>query len=399
MRATRRRFRLRAPDLVGVATVGLRTRRGRTGLTALGIAIGIAAMFGVLGISASSRADLISRLDRLGTNLLTVTPGQSFLGADAKLPKDAPSMIRRISPVQDAAAIASVSTSVRRTRFIPSTETGGISVQAAEPSLARTLKARMRDGTFLNAATAMYPAVVLGAIAADRLGIRSVAGNPEVWIGGRSYTVIGILEPIALAPDTDRAALIGFPIAQHDFGIDGSASTVYVRTSPSSVDAVRNVLPATANPSAPNEVQVDRPSDALAARAATDSTFTALLLGLGGVALLVGGVGIANVMVISVLERRTEIGVRRALGATRRHIAGQFVVEAALLATGGGLLGVILGACVTAGYANARGWTLALPVTGLVGGVAAALVIGALAGLYPAGRAARLAPAEAVRPL
>jgi putative ABC transport system permease protein len=379
--------------------VGLRTRRGRTGLTALGIAIGIAAMFGVLGISASSHADLIAKLDRLGTNLLIVTPGQSFLGNDAKLPKDAPAMIRRVGPVQGASATAAVSANVRRTRYIPSTETGGIAVVAAEPSLARTLNARLRSGTFLNRATSTYPAVVLGAVAAERLGIHSVGGSPQVWLGGRSYTVVGILEPVALSPDTDRAAIIGFPIAKHDFGIDGSASSVFVRTSPASVDAVRNVLPATANPAAPNEVQVDRPSDALAARAATDSAFTALLLGLGGVALLVGGVGIANVMVISVLERRTEIGVRRALGATRRHIAGQFVVEATLLAAGGGVLGVLLGAIVTAGYANARGWTLALPLTGIAGGVGAALAIGALAGLYPAGRAARLAPAEAVRPI
>jgi putative ABC transport system permease protein len=386
-------------DVMGVATVGLRTRRGRTGLTALGIAIGIAAMFGVLGISASSRADLIARLDRLGTNLLTVTPGQSFLGKDAKLPKDAPSMIRRIGPVQNAAATAAVSATVRRSNYVPSTETGGISVQAAEPALARTLKARMHDGTFLNAATSKLPVVVLGAVAAQRLGIDTVTGSPQVWLGGRWYTVIGILDPVALSPETDRAALIGFAIAQHDFGIDGSASMVFVRTSPAAVDAVRNVLPATANPAAPNEAQVDRPSDALAARAATDSTFTALLLGLGGVALLVGGVGIANVMVISVLERRTEIGVRRALGATRRHIAGQFVVEAALLAAGGGVLGVLLGVAVTAGYANARGWTLALPVSGVAAGIAAALAIGALAGLYPAGRAARLAPAEAVRPV
>ncbi|HEY7133582.1 MAG TPA: ABC transporter permease [Acidimicrobiia bacterium] len=392
------RRRLHARDLLGVGAVGLRTRRGRTALTALGIAIGIAAMFGVLGISASSRADLISRLDKLGTNLLTVTPGQSFLGDNAKLPTDAPSMIRRIGPVTDAAATATVDATVRRTDKIPEEETGGLSVIAAEPSLPRALKATVRDGVFLDRATAKYPTVVLGATAATRLGITSVAGNPQVWLGNRWYTVIGILEPVALVPDVDTSAIIGFPVAEQDFHIDGSASAVYVRTTPDAVDAVRAVLPATANPEASNEVQVDRPSDALAARAATDSAFTALLLGLGGVALLVGGVGIANVMVISVLERRTEIGVRRALGATRRHIAGQFVVEAALLATTGGVFGVVLGAMVTAGYARARGWTLALPVTGLVGGVAAALVIGALAGLYPAGRAARLAPADAVRP-
>lgn len=391
--------RLLASDVLGTGLVGLRAKRTRIVLTALGIAIGIAAMVAVLGISASSRSDLLAQLDRLGTNLLEVEPGQSFLGSEAKLPESAPAMIRRIEAVEAAAATRKVqNVTVRRTDRIPSAQTGGISAVAIEPSLDDVLGATLASGTFLNDATACYPAVVLGAVAAERLGISSVSGAPMVWLGDSWFRVIGILDPVPLAADIDRSALIGYEIAKERFGIDSSASTVRVRVDPTNVEAVRSVLAATTNPEAPNEVSVSRPSDALAAKAAADDALTALLLGLGAVALVVGGVGIANVMVISVLERRTEIGLRRALGATRRHIRLQFLVEALLLAATGGLAGVAMGAVVTTGFAHLRGWTVDVPLLAAMGGVAASLAVGTVAGLYPASRAAHLEPAEAVRP-
>ena len=392
------RSRLRWPDVVPVGTVGLRAKPVRTTLTALGIAIGIAAMVAVVGISASSRADLLAELDELGTNLLAVQPGQDVFGDDSRLPVSAPGMVRRIGPVEAAAATRTVDgVTVRRTDRIPSDRTGGIAVVATEPALADTVGATVAGGAFLNDATATQPAVVLGSEAAARLGITDLDGDPLVWLGGQWFRVVGILDPVPLGPDIDRSALIGYPVAQELFGIDEAASTVRVRTDPDQVEAVRAVLAPTANPEAPEEVDVTRPSDALAARARADETLTALLLGLGAVALVVGGVGIANVMVISVLERRAEIGVRRALGATRGHVRGQFLVESVLLAGLGGLVGVALGAATTAVYADMRGWRLAVPLAGLAGGVAASLVVGAVAGLYPAARAARLAPAEAVR--
>jgi putative ABC transport system permease protein len=384
-------------DLLRVGSVGLRTRRLRTGLSGLGIAIGIAAMVAVLGISSSSKADLLAQLDRLGTNLLTVSPGQTLFGEDASLPKESVGMIGRIGPVESVSATGTVSASVRRSDLIPAQQTGGIAVRAARSDLLGVLGGAVRSGKFLDAATERYPAVVLGSVAAERLGIDRADPSVLVLVGDQWFTVVGILDPVALAPEIDRSALVGFPVAESLLGFSGNPTTIYTRSAEEFVDAVRDVLPATANPANPEEVKVSRPSDALAAQAATKTAFTALLLGLGAVALLVGGVGIANVMVISVLERRPEIGLRRALGATRGQIRTQFLSESLLLSVLGGVAGAGLGAAVTWAYASSRDWTVVVPALSLAAALGAALAIGGVAGLYPAVRAARLSPTEALR--
>src|SRR5262245_3229844 len=387
--------RLTPMDVLRVGGVGLRTRRLRAGLSALGIAIGIAAMVAVLGLSDSSKSDLIAKLDRLGTNLLRVAPGQTLFGESAKLPEQARAMIGRIRPVQSVSAVEQVEATVRRTNYISEDETGGISVLGTDENLPATLGATIRRGRYLNKAMLRYPAVVLGSEAAQRLGISRP--GVDVWIGDQWFTVVGILDPVELDPDLDNAALIGLPIAEELFGAEGHPSTIYVRADPDVLDDVRQVVGATANPEHPEEVEVSRPSDALEARAAARTAFTSLFLGLGAVALLVGGVGIANVMVISVLERRSEIGLRRALGATKRHIRLQFLTESLILAGLGGIAGVVLGVLITAGLASNRGWDTVVHWYVPVGGILAALVIGAVAGLYPAMRAARLSPTEALR--
>jgi putative ABC transport system permease protein len=252
-------------------------------------------------------------------------------------------------------------------------------------------------GVFLNDASTGFPAVVLGSVTAERLGIESLAASPMIWLGDEWFVVVGILESLDLHPNLDRSALIGVEIAESLLDSEDPPTTIYVRAQPEDVVAVANVLPATVNPEFPDQVNVTRPTDTLEVQEAADDTLTALFLGLGAVALLVGVVGIANVMVISVLERRSEIGLRRALGATRKHITYQFLSESILLAGAGGIAGVLLGAVVTAAWASYQGWDTLVPLVAVVGGLVAALAIGAIAGLYPALRAAKLSPTEALR--
>jgi putative ABC transport system permease protein len=389
--------RLRLSDLGRLAAIGLRTRKLRAGLSALGIAIGVAAIVAVLGLSQSSSAELRNEISRLGTNLLTVTNGQSITGGPAELPKDAPAMITRIGPVtavQDTGDVASVD--VYRSPLIPTIDTNALSVQAGTLGLVQAVGTTIAQGSYLNPATAHEPVVVLGAAAAQRLGIDRVYQGERVWLDNQWFYVVGILNPAVLAPAVDSSVLVGYLAAQHYLGFDGHPSTIYVRADNDQVAAVAAVLAATANPENPSQVNVSQPSSALVAEADAQATFDDLFLGLGTVALLVGAVGVANIMVISVLERRSEIGLRRALGATRGHIRVQFLAEAVLLAFLGGTVGVGLGVGSTAVYASTKHWAIVIPVLAWAGGLAAALVIGAVAGLLPALRAARMPPAEAL---
>jgi putative ABC transport system permease protein len=389
--------RLRPRDLAGLATVGLRTRRLRAALSALGIAIGVAAIVAVLGLARSSQAGLLAEIARLGTNLLTVTNGQTFTGATAELPLTAPEMIGRlpgVTAVQDTGTLPNAN--AYRSPYVNPIHTNALTVTASSLGLPGVAGTSVAQGRYLNAATAREPAAVLGAAAAQRLGLDRIWPGMRIWIGGTWFYVVGILRPAALAPEIDSSVLVGYPAAEKYLHFDGHPSQIYLRAGDGQVQAVDALLGAQANPENPSQVNVSQPSDALTAQAAAAGAFDTLFLGLGAVALLVGAVGVANIMVISVLERRQEIGLRRALGATRGQIRTQFLAEAILLALAGGGAGVTVGAVATAIYAHAKGWAIVIPPEAWAGGLAAALIIGAAAGLLPAIRAARLSPTQAL---
>ena len=384
-------------DLLRLSSVGLRTRKLRAALSALGIAIGVAAIVAVLGLSASSQAGLLAEIDRLGTNMLTVSNGTTLFGQPAELPQQAAAMIGRtagVTAVQDTSYISNVN--AYRNPIIPSIDTNALTIQAASLGLLQATGGNLAHGHFLNPATAREPVAVLGALAAQRLGIDRVFSGERIWLGNQWFYVAGILAPAVLAPDIDTSVLVGYPAAETYLGSDGHPSTIYVRAQTSQVGSVQALLAAAANPQAPNQVDVSQPSQALVARADAQSALNGLFLGLGTVALLVGAVGVANIMVISVLERRSEIGLRRALGATKGHIRIQFISEAIMLAVAGGVVGVATGALAVAIYASAKGWAIVIPALAWAGGIGAALTIGALAGLLPALRAARMSPTQAL---
>jgi putative ABC transport system permease protein len=387
--------RLRPGDLAGLASVGLRTRKLRATLSALGIAIGVAAIVAVLGLAASAKAALLAEIQGLGTNLLTVTNGQTLTGGVAELPEAAPGMIARlpgVTAVQDTGPVGGIN--AYKSPLIPTIETSALSVEATTLGLPAVAGTSLAQGQFLNAATAREPVAVLGAATAQRLGIDRIRPGIRIWAGGMWFYVTGILNKDTYAPEIDSAVLVGFPAAEKYLHFDGHPSQIYVRTVDTQAATTRadSLLGAQSNPENPGQVDVSQPSDALTAQGALDTLF----LGLGAVALLVGAIGVANIMVISVLERRSEIGLRRALGATKGQIRAQFLAEAILLSLAGGVIGVIAGAAATAAYARVHRETVVIPAQAWAGGLAAALLIGALAGLLPAIRAARLSPTQAL---
>ena len=389
------RSRVSPADLLRLGVFGLRTRPGRVVLSALGIAIGIAAMIAVVGISSSSKAKVDQVLDALGTNVLTATQAQGF-GETPPLPDTALESVLRQDDVESAAAVGKVTDgAVYRNEFIPAPETKGIGVLAAWGDVPKVLGGAFSSGHWIDDSVDAPPQVVLGADAAEALGIDRVAADTRVWMGGKWVQVVGILKPIELADDLDNQVFVPRGLAEQ-LGFDGAPSSVYTRIDPERVEQARDLLAGAIRPGSPQDVGVTRPSDALAAKNATNESFTGLLVGIGGVALLVGGIGVANTMVITVLERRAEVGVRRALGARRRNIRDQFLVESLLLSFLGGVAGVVIGVGVTVVFAVGQGWPVAIPVWAVAGGLGATVVIGGVSGLYPAARAARIPPTSAL---
>ena len=384
-------------DIISVGSSGLRTRRVRAALSVIGVTIGIAALVGILGLSQSGSADLLKDLDALGTNLLTVQAGDGFRSQQATLSPDATAMIDRIGPVYEVSATTKITGGVFLNDLIQDGRTKGITIVAADLNLLSAQRGSLKSGKFLDEMTSQFPFVVLGSVAAERLGLRNISGNQRIWLKKKWFLVIGIMEPLPLAADLDRSAIIGYPAADKFLGFEEPPEVIYVRAYPEHIHDVRSVMSATVNPEFPEEVQVGRASDVLEARIAASDTFLNLFVGLGAVALLVGTIGIANVMVIAVIERRNEIGLRRALGATKFHIASQFLTESLLLSVLGGITGVVVGMLVTAVYAISQDWSIVIPFYVIAGGILASILIGGIAGFYPAMRAANMSPTEALR--
>ncbi|WLQ41803.1 ABC transporter permease [Streptomyces laculatispora] len=390
-----RRTRLRPTDMLRLGMIGPRTRKMRSALSALGISLGIAAVIAVTGISASNQAHLLERLDRLGSNLITVAPGNGPDQKPVPLPPTAEKMLANIAPVQQVTATGATKAQVYRNDLVPAQQTNSLTVLAARLNLLDVLHATLQSGHWLDKASENLPMTVLGDQAALRLGV--TAPGERVWLGGQWFVVTGILAPNELAPELGTAALVGWPEATAHLGADGTAAMVYLRAHPERVPDVQTVAGATADPTNPSTVAVSRPSDLYTARTETKNSLTGLVLALAAVALLVGGVGIANTMVVGVMERRGEVGLRRALGARGGQIAVQFLIEAVLMGLIGGVGGLFVGGLAVYGYALAQGWPASIPLYTVIAGPLVSVLVAAVAGIYPALRAARVSPTDALR--
>jgi len=389
--------KLRLRDLFFVALYGVKARKGRAAMTSIGIGIGIAAIVAVTGISSSGRADLLATLESLGTNLIKASPQAGFFGSQEELPDGVIGMVERIGPVEEVTSTTQADLLVRRTDFISEFEGGGISTVVTSSELLDVIGGNLSEGRFITDGLSDIPVTVLGSVSAERLGINNLSQPSKILIDDEWFGVVGILDELKIHTDLDRNVFIGYGVASTLFDIDKEPTTIYLRANPNFIEDVVDVLAPSMNPENPDQVEVSRPSDALEAQQAAETAFTNLLLGLGSVALLVGGVAIANVMVMSVLERRMEIGVRRSLGATRREIRYQFLLESVILSGIGGLVGVLLGVAITLGYTNYTNIVFSIPVWQIFGAVLLALLIGAISGVYPAIKASKIQPAEAVR--
>jgi putative ABC transport system permease protein len=387
--------RLTLLDMVRLASRGLRGHPLRFVLSVAGIAIGISAMVAILGVAQSSKAELNAVLSEFGTDLIEVRAGEDREGTYTRLPATAQTMLDNIGPVTAASSLAELDgMGAYRTPYVPAGRTSSVYVAAVDSSLAETLRAEVRAGRWFSVVDEEYPTVVLGAAAAERLGVTKV--GTRLWVRDQWAVVVGILEPLPVALVVDAAVMLPDRAATTYFGHDGTSTSVYLRAGERSVESVVDVIGRTAHPQKPEAVKIARPSDALAAKLIADQTLNRLLIGVAAIGLLVGGIGVMNTMVIAVLERRSEIGLRRALGATRRNIAFQFLTESLLMSLTGGILGVLLGALATGVYASTQGWPVSLSPWVALAAIGITGVVGTAAGAYPAVRASRESPTSAL---
>jgi putative ABC transport system permease protein len=389
-----------ARDLLGVAWAGLTAKVTRTVLIMLGPIVGVAAMVGAVGLTESAKGDLKAELAALGTNLITATAGGSFGQQNPTFPADAVRRVQAVPTVEAAAAISELSGVIA----LPSAGSADhyaafpVPVQAADLALPSVLEVPMQGGRWLNRADVANHAraVVLGSGLAKEYGY--LPGEVRtIRLGETDYGVVGVLDPVKLEPKLDNAVFMTQWAAEHDFGTEGKPTKLYVRAVDGRTQETADALPTAINLGGPDEVSTEVPTDALAASAQADKTLQQTALFAGLLALAVGGLGIANVMSISVIQRSSEIGIRRALGHRRSLVAGQFLLEALFVGVLGGVAGAALGVALVYGISALAGWVVVVAYGKVPLWIGLAVGVSVAAGLYPSVKAARLEPLETLR--
>lgn len=402
--AVSKRPRLAATDLVGECLASLLARPGRAALTVLGTVVGVAALVATIGLSRTAGNQIVGRFDALAATDIVVTPKATRSGFVAGvLPWDAEGRLRRLNGVVSAGTLTNVDLKGQLVRAVPVSDPQGqtefqLPVKAASPGLFAAVRATLESGRLPDSGHSARGdrVAVLGPNAADRLHVVGVDNQPAIYIGDHLYVVVGILSGVERQPSLLESVVIPEGTALQEFGLAGPGS-VQVETRIGAATVIAGQLPLALNPAGPNELKVVAPPEPRRARAGVQSDLNSLFLLLGGVSLLVGAIGIANVTLVSVLERVGEIGLRRSLGAARRHIAAQFLLESTTLGLVGGVLGAAVGTLVVVGVAATRTWTPVLESWVPLGAPLLGAVVGLLSGLYPSARAAALQPVEALR--
>lgn len=396
-------------DLLGEAAAAITRRPGRSLLTALGTVVGVGAFVATTGMASTAKAQVDERFDALAATEVRVTDGErrntfgvgNQADVDHPFPIDAQRRLERLNGVAHAGLYWEVEDDDLDVRLLasPSRRSQSIAVMGVSPGALLAARPDVRSGRLFDdfAESRAERVVVIGRIVAEQLGITRVDNQPAIFIGTRPYIVIGIIDDTERVPGLVQSVIMPSATAAADFENANANYTVLIEVAPGAAQVIASQAAMALRPQDPDRLEVNAPPDPGELKEDISSDITGLLYGLAGLALLVGMIGIANTTLVAVLERRAEIGVRRALGARRRHIAGQFLTESATLGTLGGILGTSLGILVVVFVSAQREWTTTLDPRLTLPAPIIGAVTGLLAGLQPSWRAARIAPATALR--